>query len=66
MSALTAADARWLVNWLFRQSRQHQILSKRAKRAKSFAEAERLSDLSVKLWVCATALTKPTQTPRGD
>jgi hypothetical protein len=56
-NVLTGEDHQWLVAWLLRQSRQHQTASKRAKRSRNFAEAERLADVSVRLWMCATALT---------
>jgi hypothetical protein len=58
---LNKEDQQWLVGWLLRQSRQHQTASKRAKRARNLAEAERLADISVRLWVCATALTSQTE-----
>jgi hypothetical protein len=61
MSALTQEDSQWLIAWLLRQSKQHQTLSKRAKRSRNFAEASRLSDLSVRLWMCATALTSQSE-----
>jgi hypothetical protein len=62
MSALTAADARWLVDWLLRQSRQYQTLSKRAKRSRDHPEAARFAELSRRLWTCADALSKTTKT----
>jgi hypothetical protein len=61
ISVLNQEDQQWLVAWLLRQSRQHQTLSKRAKRAQNLAEAERLADISVRLWLCATALTSQTE-----
>jgi Uri superfamily endonuclease len=62
MSTLTQEDRRWLIDWLLRQSRQYQVVSKRAKRSREHPEAQRLAELSRRLWTCADALSKTTKT----